>query len=243
MAQMSQKKILENCQDQQTGLSNDQSRIIKNQFSQTVGPGCSSLLLLVMKQRTLASCVKDDTSCSLAKFMVDSGVKQVDPNFMSNSPDVSQVGRFHEKVLLSKSSAEGSSKKESSEGILHENSYVMKISDLKSEKPQSWPVIDLNITQVPSDSENDESHMMEVDDSLQNPNAHVLGSSSDNHELMDEPAVLSNSIDVNAAEGPPIVNLIRQSTRNQPLTPKLVEAIANGMLSTKRKRRMQDNLV
>ncbi|GMP40241.1 hypothetical protein CsSME_00010766 [Camellia sinensis var. sinensis] len=237
------KKLVENYQDQQTGLSNEQSRIIKNQFSQTVGPGCSSLLLPVMKQRTLASCVKDDASCSLAKFMVGFGVKEVDPNFMSSSPNVSQVGRFHAKVLSSKSSAEGSSKKESSEGVLHENSYVMKISDLKSEKPQSRPVIDLNITQVPSDAENDESHMMEVDDSLQNPNAHVLGSSSDNHELMDKPAVLSNSIDVNAAEEAPIVNPIRQSTRNRPLTPKVVEAIANGMLSTKRKRRKQDNLV
>ncbi|KAL7205238.1 hypothetical protein ACSBR2_018217 [Camellia fascicularis] len=237
------KKLVENYQDQQTGLSNQQSRIIKNQFSQTVGPGCSSLLLPVMKQRTLASCVKDDASCSLAKFMVGFGVKEVDPNFMSNSPDVSQVGRFHAKVLSSKSSAEGSSKKESSEGILHENSYIMKISDLKSEKPQSRPVIDLIITQVPSDAENDESHMMEVDNSLQNPNAHVLGSSFDNHELVDEPAILSNSIDVNAAEEPPIVNPIRQSTRNRPLTPKVVEAIANGMLSTKRKRRKQDNPV
>ncbi|GMP60521.1 hypothetical protein CsSME_00023350 [Camellia sinensis var. sinensis] len=237
------KKLVGNHHYQDPDLSNaKQLRTIKNCFSRRVRPGRSNLLPPLTKQRTLAACAKDDTSCSMEKFMVGSGFTQVEPSFRSNSLDVSKVGPFDEKKVLSTSSSlEGSPKKDSNKGILHENMYGTGISLAECEKPQSQPLIDLNVLQGLSDSENGEICDTKVDESQKNPNANVLCFSSDKYELVKEPNNLCTSSNVNAAEKHLIGSPRRQSTRNRPLTTRALEALAFGYLSTKRKRKGTEN--
>ncbi|GFZ02980.1 hypothetical protein Acr_15g0015880 [Actinidia rufa] len=230
------KKLVEVCQDDKL------TRTVKNKFTQRQRPGCSNVLPPLMKQRRLASCVKDDTSRSMEKFMVSSGSKEVGPSFVSNSPDVSDAGPLHEKVFLGSSSAHCRPEKESSDGFVHEKTYGIEIAPVKNARPQSRPLIDLNVPQIPLDSENGEFYMMELDNSLQSSMAHVLGVSSDKYELV-EPKVLNNSIDINAAEKPPVVNPRRQSTRNRPLTSRALEALASGFLSRNRRRKDRESQI
>ncbi|KAL6964769.1 hypothetical protein U1Q18_035826 [Sarracenia purpurea var. burkii] len=224
------KKLVKN-----TVLPNEQSKIIENHSGLT-GPGCLNVLPPLMKRRRLAPCVKDDRSYSIDKFMVSSGLKEAEPRLMSNSRDISDDGPSCEKVSLGNSSGHESPKKESRNGNIQDNIYGIEMSSIENEKLQSRPLIDLNVPQIPLDSENGEICLMQLDGSLQNPNAHVFCVASGKYELV-EPKVLSKSIDIVPAEELPVGNLRRQSTRNRPLSTKALEALASGFLGTKRKRK------
>uniref|UniRef100_A0A5B6ZUT8 SANT domain-containing protein n=1 Tax=Davidia involucrata TaxID=16924 RepID=A0A5B6ZUT8_DAVIN len=237
------KKSLENHHDQDTSTSNDKQtrRTIKQQFSRRVKPGHSNFLAPLMKRRRLTACVKAETSRSMENFMLDPELKQVEPNCMLNSPDacksvVSLVGSSQEKVLSSGSLAVGILEEESSD-ILHGISDGIKMSPEKIEKPHPRPLIDLNLPQIPSDSENGEFCRMEVDENQGDPNANGSFFPSDSHKLIEDSKSLRTSAYVNDAEQQPIVNPRRQSTRNRPLTTKALEALASGFLSTKRRRK------
>ncbi|KAA8545139.1 hypothetical protein F0562_019972 [Nyssa sinensis] len=211
------KKLLENHHNQDTSTSNDKQSMgtIKHQFSRRTKLGHSKFLAPLMKRRRLTACAKAETSRSVENFMVGPELKQVEPNCLLNSPDafksvVSLVGPSQEKVPSRGSLAEGILEEESSD-IFNGSSDGIKTSSEKIDKPLPRPLIDLNLPQIPSDSENGEFCTMEVDD---------------------------NQGDPNANEQQPLVNPRRQSTRNRPLTTKALEALASGwFLSTKRRRK------
>ncbi|KAA8536861.1 hypothetical protein F0562_029339 [Nyssa sinensis] len=232
-------KLMENHQDQDTHTSNDKQsrRTIKHQFSRRVKPGRSNFLAPLMKRRRLTACAKAETSRSTENFVAGSELKQEETSCMLNSPDaqksvVSHLVPFQEKITSSIFLAE-----EESNGILHGNSSDIKLSP---EKPQPRPLIDLNLPQVPSDSENGEICRMEVDDRQGDPNENSCLPSNTN-KLVEDSKALITSVNVNAAVQQPIVNLRRHSTRNRPLTTRALEALASGFLSTKRRRKGTDS--
>ncbi|KAI8548004.1 hypothetical protein RHMOL_Rhmol07G0238600 [Rhododendron molle] len=214
---------------QDTDLSNFEQL---NKFNRRVRPGCSNLFPPLMKRRKLASCLEDKSSQNKEKLLVTKECKEVKPNFMSNSSCLSEAVPVHEKAQLARSSPQCSPKKESSDDT--------DLSPSKRKKPQAQPLFDLNEPPIPVDGGNGEFCMMKLNDSLQNPYVHVLGTSSDKYNLV-EPKVLSKSTDVYVAEKLPVVNPRRQSTRNRPLTIRALEAHASGFLGTKQKRKGRDS--
>ncbi|RVW53194.1 hypothetical protein CK203_087614 [Vitis vinifera] len=96
---------------------------------------------------------------------------------------------------------------------------------------------DLNLPQVPSDSENGERLATNVENSQVASTANGSCCSSDRNILMEDSKALRTSVNAGSAEEQPIMKPQRQSTRNRPLTTKALEALASGFLNTRRKRK------
>ncbi|CBI39482.3 unnamed protein product, partial [Vitis vinifera] len=150
--------------------------------------------------------------------------------------DVSQEGPSPREKASSISSSDGGSPEDETV-ILGGTSVGMDLSHEKNDKPQTRPLIDLNLPQVPSDSENGERLATNVENSQVASTANGSCCSSDRNILMEDSKALRTSVNAGSAEEQPIMKPQRQSTRNRPLTTKALEALASGFLNTRRKRK------
>lgn len=91
--------------------------------------------------------------------------------------------------------------------------------------PQSQPLIDLNIPQVPLEFEND----VVMGD--------ATGESDDKSKNVGNNDVSHASLDASSSEQQSSINPQRRSTRNRPLTTKALEALANGFLTVSSRRK------
>ncbi|KAL5541843.1 hypothetical protein UlMin_009553 [Ulmus minor] len=136
----------------------------------------------------------------------------------------SQVDPSQEKFSSSNSS-KGSSPISGAEGICDSNHMG---AEHPLEKPQHRSLIDLNLPVIP-DAESELLSMVDMKGKA--------------HEMSKEPdkpnAVKSSKNVVNSEQEPQVVSR-RQSTRNRPLTAKVLEAFAWGYLDTKQKRKSRD---
>lgn len=97
--------------------------------------------------------------------------------------------------------------------------------------PQSQPMIDLNIPQVPLEFENDVVM------------ADATGESDDKSKDVGNNDVSHASLDVTSTEQHSSMNPQRRSTRNRPLTTRALEALANGFLTvSSRRKKMKDEI-
>lgn len=150
---------------------------------------------------------------------------------------VAEAGPSQQKVPDSSSGK--SSPDESSECILSQNciggSTVCEMIS-SHENPLPRALIDLNLPHVPPDFEMGEPLNVEASDSHDDSNtkeaSFPLGTSQ---QAVDSQTVgTSNNME---CEQPPAVNARRQSTRNRPLTTRVLEALECGFFSTKRRGR------
>lgn len=236
------KKLVENNQDQNTNTSDDKHlrRNIKHQFSRRTKSGHSNYLAPLIKRRRLTACAKAETSRA-ESLSVGPLSKQEKSHCMLGSSeasknDVSQEGPSPREKASSISSSDGGSPEDETV-ILGGTSVGMDLSHEKNDKPQTRPLIDLNLPQVQSDSENGERLATNVENSQVASTANGSCCSSDRNILMEDSKALRTSVNAGSAEEQPIMKPQRQSTRNRPLTTKALEALASGFLNTRRKRK------
>lgn len=99
--------------------------------------------------------------------------------------------------------------------------------------PQSLPLIDLNIPQIPLEFENDVVMGDTTAESNDKSNKNVIVNNDASHA----------SLDASSSEQLSSMNPQRRSTRNRPLTTKALEALANGFLTvSSRKKKAKDEI-
>ena len=234
------KKLVENNQDQNTNTSDDKQlqKNIKLQFSRRMKSGQSNYLAPLIKRRRLTACAKAEKS-RVESLSVGPLSKQEKPCMLgsqdANKNDVSQGPSPREKVSSISSSDGGSPEDETV--ILSRASVSMDLSHEKHDETQARPLIDLNLPQVPSDSENGQRPMTDADNSQVASTANGSCCSSERNMLVEDSKALRSPVNAGNAEEQPIMKPQRQSTRNRPLTTKALEALASGFLNTRRKRK------
>lgn len=227
------KKPAENNQDQNMNTSDDKHsrRSIKHQFSRRTKSGHSNYLAPLIKRRRLTACAKAETSRAESSSVGPLSKQEKSHCTEASKIDVSQEGPPQEKVSSTSSSDGGGPEDETV--ILGGVDF----SHEKNNKPQIRPLIDLNLPQVPSDSENGERLTTDVQNSQVASTANGFCCSSDRNIPMEDSKALRTSGHATNTEAQPIMKPQRQSTRNRPLTTKALEALAGGFLNTRRKRK------
>ncbi|XP_057962958.1 uncharacterized protein LOC131154294 [Malania oleifera] len=235
------KKLQEYHQDQNTNASDDKHsrRVIKHQFSRRVKPGHSDDPAPLMKRQRLATCMKAEANLTMQTCIVGPDSKQEDPHRVLDTPEArKKVVSSAVPSALFISSAKGSPEGESCEGIPNGSCDGMEMSCMKNEKFQHWPLIDLNLPQVPSESDRGEPSVMEVDKDQANLDANGLCLSVDTNEHVDDVKALETTpLNVDIGGQHPVMNPRRQSTRSRPLTTRALEALASGFLNIRQSRK------
>ncbi|XP_024022662.1 uncharacterized protein LOC21406306 [Morus notabilis] len=203
----------------------------KSKLSQKEGPENKIQLAPVMKRRRrLPPPSRKDTSCNTTNSRVDSRLQQEASSCVENSDlsenMLSQVDPSQEK-LSSTSSSRGCSPITSAEGIPSSNHMG---AEQPLEKPQSRTFIDLNMP-ISQDAETDEPFTKETTARQDQQRS----KESDNPQLSVKSSECAANSEQEANVGPR-----RQSTRNRPLTTKVLEAFACGFMDTKQKRKAKD---
>ncbi|XP_057466970.1 uncharacterized protein LOC130756467 isoform X2 [Actinidia eriantha] len=163
----------------------------------------TSLAPVTKRHRRLLSCTRSEVSHDMLGFSASQ-------NFSSSETTDSSENNLHgmKKRVLSTISPKG---------IFCNTNFG---GEASYEKPKQWPLIDLNLPQVPPDFETVETSTIE----LQQP---------------ESSAAPKPSLDVTCTE--PNGNSRRQSTRNRPPTARALEALANGFLTTGPSRRNKES--
>ncbi|KAK6911564.1 hypothetical protein RJ641_023657, partial [Dillenia turbinata] len=216
---------------------------IKHQFSRRMKSGRSNYLAPVTKRRRLTACSKAETNNRMGKFSAGPDLKEEESRCISNSTNASehgfsQVGPPQDKAS-SVTSLAGDNPEEYSESIPNEKCSNRDSLGKNSENPRSHALIDLNMPQVPLDPESSDAFVTGMD-SHGDLTANGSCPPSNESKLVTEFELPKTSLNVSSTKQRPVINPTRQSTRNRPLTTKALEALANGFLSTKRKRRDPD---
>ncbi|KAM5569011.1 hypothetical protein ABKV19_016504 [Rosa sericea] len=198
-------------------------RAMKFQRSQKVVPENKNGTVPVSKKRQrLATCSSKKTSRISNHISQGPMLQQEACNFGHISEvsekNLSAVDPSPER-LSSTSTSRGGSPVISSEAVLGSN-------NMGAGQPYHWPQFDLNEEPVSLDAETDEPMIeRQHDGTTQEPDGLHSVETSDS---------------MAASEQQPTVNPRRQSTRNRPLTAKVLEAFACGFLDTKQSRKSRD---
>lgn len=203
----------------------------KSKLSQKEGPENKIQLAPVTKRRRrLPPPSRKDTSCNTTNSRVDSRLHQEASSCVENSDlsenMLSQVDPSQEK-LSSTSSSRGCSPIACAEGIPSSNHMG---AEQPLEKPPSRTFIDLNMP-ISQDAETDEPFTKETTARQDQQRS----KESDNPQLSVKSSECAANSEQEANVGPR-----RQSTRNRPLTTKVLEAFACGFMDTKQKRKAKD---
>lgn len=214
-------------------------RVIKLHFSRRAKSDSTGNLAPLVKRRRLTACAKAE-SCIIGYFQPGHESKEVGPCSALDLPDagyndISQVGISLEKISPLSRYSEGSPEEEVSRSMMSGSCFSKKKSHGKNEKHQILSSIDLNVSKIPSNSDNGEELMMDVEGS-QGMNSN--GSLVTKRELNLD--AVNSSDDVSTAAQQPNMNPRRQSTRIRPLTAKALEALACGFLNVKKKQKSKD---
>ncbi|KAK6915584.1 hypothetical protein RJ641_020701, partial [Dillenia turbinata] len=238
-------KSVPNHQNHSTNTSEEKHLMMpmKHQFGQRMKSGRSNYLAPVTKRRRLTACSKSETNNRVGKFSAGPDLKEDESRSLSNSTNASergfsQVGPFQDRAS-SVTSLAADSPEEYSRSIPSEKCSNGDKLGKNSENPRPHALIDLNIPQVPLDPESSDAFMTEMD-SHGDLTANGSCPPSNENKLVSELEPPRTSLNASSAEQQPLLSPTRQSTRNRPLTTKALEALANGFLSTKRKRRDPD---
>ncbi|GFY85102.1 hypothetical protein Acr_03g0018760 [Actinidia rufa] len=176
------------------------------------------------RRRRLSACNLAETSHRILSFSQNPSLEQEKHIFSSETTDSSENNFYRmgssQKWFSSVSSSKGSPIG-SSEGISCDANFA------GHDKPQARPLIDLNWPQVSPDFVENGEVSMGLRDAHENETSKLENSTAP------EP-----SADVPFLE--PNMNSRRHSTRNRPLTARALEALANGFLTTTRKRKNKE---
>ncbi|XP_060971922.1 uncharacterized protein LOC115716096 [Cannabis sativa] len=182
---------------------------------------------IVKRRRRLPHISKEMSDTTINSSNVDSILQQeasscVDNSYFSENI-LFRVDQSQE-TLSSTSSSRGGSPITRAEGIANSNHMD---ADFPHDKPPTRTLIDLNLPISP-DVETDESQMMDT-------------AEGKDHE-MDNPHVVkfSECVAITEEQEAKVVGSRRQSTRNRPLTTRVLEAFACGFLDIKQKRKSKD---
>lgn len=202
----------------------------KSKLNRKEGPESKNHLApAVKRRRKLHPLSRKEKSCNTTDSRVGPILHREAASCVHNSDlsdnMLSQVDPSQEK-LSSASSSRGYSPIASAEGILSSNEMD---TEQPHEKPPSRTFIDLNIAISPN-AETDEPLMAETTARQDQQRSNEPG----NHQ----PAVKSSGAGESEQEAN--VGARRQSTRNRPLTTKVLEAFACGFMDTKQKRKTKD---
>lgn len=216
--------------DKDTDICNDTrpKKAMKCQLSRKMRPESRNhpASPVTKRPRKKPPCTGKDTNCSTANTRLGPSLLQEASCCAENSSFseniICQVDPSQEK-LSSSSSSRGVSTVASSEGLPGNH---MDVQDSPA-KPQPRALIDLNIP-VTSDAEADEVFTSNV-------------SERHNDQKSNEPPESSSAVNTSRIvanpEPEPNISSRRQSTRNRPLTTKVLEALACGFLDTKQKQK------
>ncbi|GFZ08981.1 hypothetical protein Acr_20g0007890 [Actinidia rufa] len=162
----------------------------------------TSLAPVTKRHRRLLSCTRSEVSHGILGFSASQ-------NFSSSETTDSSENNLHgmKKRVLSTISPKG---------IFCNTNFG---GEASYEKPKQWPLIDLNLPQVPPDFETVEASTIE----LQQPESSTAP----------KPSVDVTCTEPNGSR--------RQSTRNRPPTARALEALANGFLTTVPRRRNKES--
>ncbi|XP_004298121.1 PREDICTED: uncharacterized protein LOC101314561 [Fragaria vesca subsp. vesca] len=199
-------------------------RAMKFQRSQKVVPENKKATVAASRKRQrLATCSSKKSSRSNNHISQGPMLQQEACNFGHYSEvsekKLSAVDPSSERLSSTSTTSRGGSPVISSEAVLGSN-------NMGAGQPHHWPQFDLNEEPISLDGDNDEPMMeRQHDGTTQEPDGlHTVETS----ECMP------------ASEQPLAVNPRRQSTRNRPLTTKVLEAFACGFLDTKQTRKSRD---
>ncbi|XP_058078031.1 uncharacterized protein LOC131226260 isoform X2 [Magnolia sinica] len=120
------------------------------------------------------------------------------------------------------------------EGLFGANDICAAVSSLENQPPRT--LIDLNLPHVPPDFETMEPFIAEVTESQNGSNMNGSLFALEMSQQPDHSLALGTSNGVDGAD-PPIANARRQSTRNRPLTTRVLEAFECGFFNTRRRGR------
>lgn len=190
-------------------------RATKFERSQKMVPENKNRMAPVSKKRQrLATCSSKESSRSRNHILQGPMLQQEACNF-GHSPEVSEKNLSP----VNPSPERLSSTSMGGEAVLGSN-------NMGAEQPHQWPQFDLNEEPISLDAETDEPMTERQHD----------GTTQESDGLHS----VETSECMAASEQQPTVNPRRQSTRNRPLTTKVLEAFACGFLDTKQKRKSRD---
>ncbi|CAN6676926.1 unnamed protein product [Malus baccata var. baccata] len=179
------------------------------------------------RRRRLAACSRTEITPSRSQFLQGPKLQQdvSGDHAELGEKTPSQVEPSGEKLSSASTSPRGASPVDSGEGNRCGNSLPVEIFQ---ENPQRPMLIDLNMP-PPLDAETDEPFTM------------IERQDDQTHQ---EPDAASHSVNPSesgaTSEQQPAMNSRRQSTRNRPLSTKVLESLAYGFLDTKQKRKSRD---
>ncbi|PON88291.1 hypothetical protein TorRG33x02_158780 [Trema orientale] len=214
-------------EDKETDILNDvqSKQAAKSKLIQKIVSENKNHLAPVVKRRRRLPPSRKETSHSTTYSRVDSRLQQEAGSCLDNSDFseniLSQVDPSQEK-LSSTSSSRGDSPITSAEGIATRNHMG---AELPHERLPTRTLIDLNVPVSPG---------AEIDESLTIDRTEGRDHQMSNLDAVKSPEFVANS------EQEAKVGSRRQSTRNRPLTTKVLEAFACGFLDTKQKRKTKD---
>ncbi|KAL6293190.1 hypothetical protein ACE6H2_001332 [Prunus campanulata] len=217
-------------EDDNVGLCNDMQprKAMKCQKSRKMVSQNKNHVAPVSKRRRLAACSRAETTRSMDHVLQDRLLQQdacsSGGHLELSEKTPSQMDPSEEKLSSTSTSSRGGSPVFSGEGIPGRNNLHV---EQPHEIPQPRTLIDLNIP-ISLDAETDEPFTM------------IERQDDQTSQELDEPHSVISSECRGTSEQQPTINSRRQSTRNRPLTTKVLEAFACGFLDTKQKRKSTD---
>ncbi|KAI4317608.1 hypothetical protein L6164_025466 [Bauhinia variegata] len=215
---------------------------LKRQSSQRMASDNKNVLVPVTKRRRrLTACSRAEKNCNTANSFVAPKVKPEEPTLCADSPKSTRNVHLSENPPKKNKTFADPPPREnkmlappSNPCSIVSREAVPIVSPSASvdqgEKPQPRTLIDLNLP-VTMEFETEEPCVTEMTETQQN----NTRNEADGHSAG------TISIPVDNSEHQPDMNTRRQSTRNRPLTTKVLEAFAFGYLDRKEKRRSWDS--
>ncbi|KAI4345434.1 hypothetical protein L6164_012559 [Bauhinia variegata] len=226
-------------------LNNTQRKnALKRQSSQRMVPDDKNVLVPVTKRRRrLTACGRAEKSCNTVNSFVAPKVKEGEPTLSPDNPKATMNVPLPENSPKKKNKTFADPPPQENKMLAHLPSNPTSIisreavpapnasaSEDQVEKPQTQTLIDLNLP-VTLEFETEEPCLTEMTETQQN-NA---------RNESDRPSAGTIAKPVDNSEHQPDINPRRQSTRNRPLTAKVLEAFAFGYLDRKEKRKGRDS--
>ncbi|XP_058082700.1 uncharacterized protein LOC131230759 isoform X2 [Magnolia sinica] len=232
----------DNCEDQYPDLLNKQHprKSIKRQFSRRVESVRPKYLSPILKRRRLNACNREESRRCTNALSTGPCLNEEERRWQSHSPEASNTVVTEEGPSQPKVSA-SSSGKGSADGssgcILSENGFsTSTVSETAShDKPQKRALIDLNLPHSMPDFETDGPYIEAADsqEDMNTKGSSFPPESNQRHEDSLAPGTSNGTDSTNL----PVANCRRQSTRNRPLTTKVLEALECGFFNARRRGR------